>query len=97
MQFMLNYIWHPVLSLFRQRKCPVLVDHRRFDVFMSPELTDQLSSTARITGLSRGEVFRRAIGLYKMVIDNKNSGGKLLFREANGRIKEIVGLVSNHV
>ena len=69
-----------------------ILDNRRFDVRMSPELAQQLDSIANETGFTRAEIFRRAVALYKRAKEVENGNGHVLLREANGTIREIVGL-----
>lgn len=68
----------------------------RFDVTMNKELAEQFNKLADDTDLSRPEVFRRAIGLYKRVIENHLDGGNLLLKKPDGSIVEVVGLINRN-
>jgi predicted transcriptional regulator len=65
---------------------------RRFDIRMSPELAEQLNELADQNNMTRAEVFRRAIGLYKVAKEFMNDGGKILLESENGSLREIVGI-----
>jgi predicted DNA-binding protein len=69
-----------------------VLDKQRFDIRMSPELAQQLESISNETGLTRAEIFRRAVALYKRAKDVERSSGHVLLKEANGTMREIVGL-----
>lgn len=69
-----------------------VLDRQRFDIRMSPELAEQLESVTSVTGLTRAEVFRRAVALYKRAKDVERSNGHVLLKEADGKVVEIVGL-----
>jgi hypothetical protein len=68
------------------------VVERRFDVEMSPELAQQLDAAAEMSNRSRGEVFRRAVGLYKLLKEVELKKGKILLEEPGGNVRELVGL-----
>jgi predicted transcriptional regulator len=70
---------------------PVL-DRQRFDIRMSAELADQLQSISDETGLTRAEIFRRAVALYKRAKQVERSKGHVLLEEADGKVIELVGL-----
>jgi predicted transcriptional regulator len=65
---------------------------RRFDVRMSPELTHQLNELAEQNNMTRAEVFRRAIGLYKVAKSVTNRAGKVLLEEPDQNVRELVGI-----
>jgi predicted transcriptional regulator len=65
---------------------------RRFDVRMSPELAQQLNELAEENNMTRAEVFRRAIGLYKVAKSVTKQEGKVLLEEPNRNIRELVGI-----
>ena len=65
---------------------------RRFDVRMSPELAQQLHELASENDMSRAEVFRRAIGLYKVAKSVTKREGKVLLEEPNKNTRELVGI-----
>lgn len=64
----------------------------RFDVQMPTHLAQQMVDIEKDTGLSRGEIFRRALALYKMAVETRSSGGNVLFRNEDGTLREIVGI-----
>ncbi len=65
---------------------------RRFDVHMSPELAQQLDEVATMSHMSRAEVFRRAVGLYKLAKEIELKQGKVLLQEPGRNVRELVGL-----
>jgi metal-responsive CopG/Arc/MetJ family transcriptional regulator len=69
-----------------------VLDRQRFDVRMSPELAQQLETISTETGLTRAEVFRRAVALYKRAKEVERSNGHVLLRDPDGTTREIVGL-----
>lgn len=64
----------------------------RFDVQMSVEITEAFTQLAADCGMTRAEIFRRAIALYKHATDNALAGGKFIIRNEDGSEVEIVGL-----
>jgi hypothetical protein len=44
------------------------------------------------TGHSRGEIFRRAMALYKKAIDTRRQGGNVILRDSDGTLRDVVGL-----
>jgi hypothetical protein len=48
----------------------------RFDVLMPPYLAQDMQDLEQQTGLSRGEIFRRAMALYKRAKEATSTGGK---------------------
>lgn len=69
-----------------------VLDRQRFDIRMSAELADQLESITSQTGLTRAEVFRRAVALYKRAKEVERSNGHVLLEQADGKVVELVGL-----
>ncbi len=67
-------------------------DRLRFDVRMPKELADQLDSISESTGLTRAEIFRRAVALYKEAKETERNNGKVLFKDAQGEMSHVVGL-----
>ncbi len=67
-------------------------DRLRFDVQMPEELADQLDSISDSTGLTRAEIFRRAVALYKDAKNIEKNNGKVLFKNAQGEMYHVVGL-----
>lgn len=70
---------------------PVL-DKTRFDIRMSPELAEQLESISISAGLTRAEIFRRAVALYKRAKEVERNGGQVLLKDADGTMRELIGL-----
>lgn len=68
------------------------IDRLRFDVRMPKGLADQFDSVSLLTGLPRGEVFRRAIAFYKEAKELEHQKGTVMFKDANGDLSRVVGL-----
>jgi len=66
------------------------MDRRRFDVYMSPELADQLESVSADTGMTRAEIFRRAIALYKCAKKIEKNQGRILIQEDDGTLRKLI-------
>jgi hypothetical protein len=64
----------------------------RFDVRMPPDLAQDMKDIEDETGLSRGEIFRRAMALYKRAKETQAAKGNVILREADGTLKEVVGI-----
>jgi predicted DNA-binding protein len=69
-----------------------VLDKTRFDIRMSPELAEQLDSISTSTGLTRAEIFRRAVALYKRAKEVERSDGHVLLKDADGTTRELIGL-----
>lgn len=69
-----------------------VLDKRRFDVRMSPELADQLDAVAEEAGMTRAEVFRRAVALYKRAKEVELNSGRVILQHSDGSERELVGL-----
>lgn len=69
-----------------------VLDRQRFDIRMSPELAEQLETISAETGMTRAEVFRRAVALYKRAKEVERRNGNVLLRDQDGTTREIVGL-----
>jgi hypothetical protein len=63
----------------------------RFDIMLPIDLAQDIQDIEDETGLSRCEIFRRAIVLFKRSKETQMSGGNVILREKNGTLKEIVG------
>jgi metal-responsive CopG/Arc/MetJ family transcriptional regulator len=63
----------------------------RFDVRMPPDLAQDMKDIEEDTGLSRGEIFRRAITLYKRMKKTQMEGGNVILLEADGTLIKLVG------
>ena len=63
----------------------------RFDVWMPIYLARDMEDIEEGTGLSRGEIFRRAITLYKRMKKTQMEGGNVILLEADGTLIELVG------
>ncbi len=59
----------------------------RFEVRLNQRLADDFDQVARASGLTRAEVFRRAIALYKTV---KQEEGQQILRSKEGAERELV-------
>jgi len=66
------------------------MDRRRFDVYMSTELADQFESVSANTGLTRVEIFRRAMALYKCVKEIEKNKGRILIQENDGTLRKLI-------
>jgi metal-responsive CopG/Arc/MetJ family transcriptional regulator len=64
----------------------------RFDVTMPLDLAQDMQDLVQTTGLSRGEIFRRAMSLYKKAIETRKGGGNVILRDSDGILREVVGL-----
>jgi hypothetical protein len=64
---------------------------KRFDIYLTDELAEDIKTIEEQTGLSRGEIFLRAITLYKRAKQQQLDGGNFLLRESSGGLLELVG------
>jgi predicted transcriptional regulator len=63
----------------------------RLSVNLSQETAAALKNLANDQGLSMTEVMRRAISIYKFVIDERDAGRKIHTMDADGRnVREMV-------
>ena len=62
----------------------------RFEVRLNQRLADDFDQVARTSGLSRAEVFRRAIALYKTVKQEEVQQGHVILRSRDGAERELV-------
>jgi metal-responsive CopG/Arc/MetJ family transcriptional regulator len=69
-----------------------VLDRQRFDVRMPKELADQLDTLSSETGYTRAEIFRRAVALYKEAKEVERKNGKVIFKDANGSLSQVLGL-----
>jgi hypothetical protein len=69
-----------------------VLDKSRFDVRMGPELTAQFEELSQTTGLTRAEIFRRALALYKRAKQVQMANGKVILEESGGSSVELIGL-----
>jgi hypothetical protein len=67
------------------------IDKRPLRFIMSPELAEDMQEIEDITGMSRTEIFRRAIVLYKRAKQIEKDKGNILLRNSDGTLREIVG------
>jgi hypothetical protein len=58
-----------------------------FSVVMSEALSQQMQEIEDITGLSRAEIFRRAIVFYKRAKQAEN----VILRNSDGTLREVIG------
>jgi metal-responsive CopG/Arc/MetJ family transcriptional regulator len=63
----------------------------RFDVRMPPDLAQDMQDLEQQTGLSRGEIFRRAMALYKRAKETQQERGNVILRDSDGTLREVVG------
>jgi hypothetical protein len=66
--------------------------NRRFDILMPLDLAQDMQDLEQTTGLSRGEIFRRAMALYKRVKETQSAGGNVILRDSDGTLREVVGI-----
>ncbi|MBM5798837.1 MAG: ribbon-helix-helix protein, CopG family [Cyanobacteria bacterium K_Offshore_0m_m2_072] len=64
----------------------------RFEVRLNQRLADDFDRVARETGLTRAEVFRRAIALYKTVKQEEGEHGHVILRSKDGAERELVNI-----
>ena len=64
----------------------------RFEVRLNQRLADDFDRVARETGLTRAEVFRRAIALYKTVKQEEGAHGHVILRSKDGAERELVNI-----
>ena len=64
----------------------------RFDVLMPPYLAQDMQDLEQQTGLSRGEIFRRAMALYKRAKEATSTGGNVILRDSDGTLLEVIGI-----
>ena len=58
---------------------------------MSYELAADMEEIKGEHGLSCGEIFRRAMALYKLAKKNEMNGGNFILRRSDGMLREVVG------
>jgi len=59
---------------------------------MPLDLAQDMQDLVEQTGLSRGEIFRRAMTLYKKAIETRKGGGNVILRDSDGTLREVAGL-----
>jgi hypothetical protein len=64
----------------------------RFDVIMPPDMAQDMQDLEASTGLSRGEIFRRALALYKIAKKTASSGGNVILRDFDGTLRLVKGI-----
>lgn len=64
----------------------------RFNVIMPFDMAQDMQDLVEGTGHSRGEIFRRAIALYKLAVKAKSTKGNIILRDSDGTLREIVGI-----
>jgi hypothetical protein len=66
--------------------------NRRTSINLSPEAEEAVRELARRRGVSMGEVIRRALSTEKFLSDRQAEGAKVLIRERDGTLREVVML-----
>ncbi len=66
--------------------------NRRTSFNLSPEAEEAVRELARRRGVSMGEVIRRALSTEKFLADRQAEGAKVLIRERDGSLREVVML-----
>ena len=69
----------------------VLDRRNRFDVRMPDDLAQDMQDLEQKTGLSRGEIFRRAMALYKRAKETQQKQGNVLLMGSDGELREVIG------
>ena len=64
----------------------------RFEVRLNERLAQDFDAIATASGLSRAEVFRRAIALYKLAKEAERQNGHVILRSSEGSERELVSL-----
>ena len=64
----------------------------RFNVILPLDMAQDMQDLVDETGHSRGEIFRRAMTLYKKAIETRSAGGNVILRDADGTLRDVVGL-----
>lgn len=63
----------------------------RFDVRLPQEVADDMQAIEDQTGMSRAEIFRRSVALYKRLKKAQRDEANVIVMEKDGSLKEIVG------
>ena len=71
-------------------RTPITMSESRFEVRLNQRLADDFDQVARSSSLSRAEVFRRAIALYKTVKQEEVQQGHVILRSRDGAERELV-------
>jgi hypothetical protein len=64
----------------------------RFEVRINERLANELQEIADENGLTKSDIFRRAIALYKIAKKAQQDKGMILIRESNNHERELVGI-----
>jgi hypothetical protein len=64
----------------------------RFDVIMPSDMAQDMQDLEQTTGLSRGEIFRRAMALYKIAKKTVSTGGNVILRDFDGTLRLVKGI-----
>lgn len=65
---------------------------RRTSFNLSPEAEETVRELSRRRGVPMGEVIRRALSTEKFLADRQAAGAKVLIRERDGTLREVVML-----
>lgn len=69
------------------------VEKVRLNVNITPALADTIANLADCEGASKGEIVKKAIALFEVVVEAKQSGGKLLIVDDKANTqREIIGI-----
>jgi metal-responsive CopG/Arc/MetJ family transcriptional regulator len=63
----------------------------RFDIRMPADLAEDMQEIEDSTGMSRAEIFRRAIALYKRAKQTEKGKGNVILRNSDGTLREVIG------
>ena len=64
----------------------------RFEVRLNQRLAEDFDAIASDAGLSRAEVFRRAIALYKLAKEAELEKGSVILRSSEGAERQLVSI-----
>lgn len=82
----------PTNDAGRDGSAPTPPSTRRTSFNLSSEAEEAVRELARRRGVSMGEVIRRALSTEKFLADRQAEGAKVLIRERDGSLREVVML-----
>ena len=62
-----------------------------FSYMIPTEIDHDLTYLEDNTGMSRAEIFRRAIALYKRAKQTEKDKGNVILRNSDGTLREVIG------